>query len=176
MRRIIGFVGAVAAVTALGVSATSAQKGVPAVPSSIQTEHEEIHEALVALTKAEGAVGAAANELAAVLHPHFVREEEIALPPLGLLAPLAAGKTPDGMAEALVMSDTLRKEMPRMLEEHKGIRAATDKLLQVARTERHSAGEAFAATLALHAQTEEQVLYPAAILVGEVIRARTPKR
>lgn len=160
-------------VIALGGGLSARAPQAPAAPSSIQAEHHEIHEALVALTKANGPVGAAAKELAATLHPHFVREEEIALPPLGLLAPLAAGRTPDGMKEALVMSDTLKKEMPRMLEEHKAIRAATEQLARVARAEGHAAGQAFAATLAAHALMEEEVLYPAAILVGDLIRART---
>ena len=170
------FVGIVAVVIPLALSAAPAQKGALTAPASIHAEHEEIHEALGALTKATGPVGAAAQELASVLHPHFVREEEIALPPLGLLRPLAAGKTPDGMREAVVMSDTLRKEMPRMLEEHKGIRSAVEKLQRVGREERHAGAEAFAVKLTLHAQTEEEVLYPAAILVGEVIRARMPRQ
>jgi hypothetical protein len=164
----------VMAALTLFISAPSAQAPqAPQAPASIRAEHHEIHEALVALTKAPGAVGSAAKELAATLHPHFVREEEIALPPLGLLAPLAAGTTPDGMKEALVMSDTLKKEMPRMLEEHKAITAATGKLARVARAEGHADGLAFASALALHARTEEEVLYPAAILVGDLIRARS---
>jgi len=69
------------------------------IPQSLQTEHEEIHEALTNATRAPGRVGAAAKELAAVLHPHFERENQIALPPLGLLAPLAAGQTPAGLQE-----------------------------------------------------------------------------
>lgn len=164
---------AILTVMALGGAVSAGAPQALAPPASIQAEHHEIHEALVALTKVAGPVGTAAKELAATLHPHFVREEEIALPPLGLLAPLAAGKSPDGMKEALAMSDTLRKEMPRMLEEHKAIRAATEKLATTAKAERHTAGQTFAATLALHAQTEEEVLYPAAILVGDLIRARS---
>lgn len=156
--------------------AASAQPTALAAPESIRIEHEAIHGALVEATKAPGAVGAAAKELAEVLHPHFVREEEIALPPLGMLAPLAAGKTPAGMKEALEMSDTLRKEMPRMLEEHKAIRAAVEKLLKVARQEKAAQAEEVAEELALHARTEEEVLYPAAILVGDLIRARTAGR
>ena len=168
--------GVVTVVVPLALSAAPAQKVTLSAPASIHAEHEEIHEALVALTKAAGPVGAAAQELASALHPHFVREEEIALPPLGLLRPLAAGTTPDGMPEAVVMSDTLRKEMPRMLEEHTRIRSAVDKLRRVAREERHAGADAFASKLAMHAQMEEEVLYPAAILVGEVIRARMPRR
>jgi iron-sulfur cluster repair protein YtfE (RIC family) len=143
-------------------------------PASIKTEHEAIHQALVDATKVPGEVGQAARELADVLHPHFVREEMIALPPLGLLAPLASGETiPEAvLAEALKMSETLRKELPRMLEEHKAIRAAVQKLARVAGQEKKTEQEQFARDLALHAQTEEQVLYPAAVLVANLIRAR----
>ena len=61
------------------------------IPQSVQAEHAAIHSTLVEATQAPGRVGTAAKELAEVLHPHFVREEQIALPPLGLLAPLATG-------------------------------------------------------------------------------------
>ena len=149
-----------------------AQKPAMQIPQSLQTEHEAIHSALVAATKASGQVGAAAKELATVLGPHFKREDEIALPPLGLLAPLAAGQTPAGMEAVLAMTDALRKEMPRMLDEHKRIRSATEKLRAAAREAKASVHEQFAENLASHAQTEEEVLYPAAILVGDIIRLR----
>jgi hypothetical protein len=152
-----------------------AQKAAIQIPESLQIEHRAIHHALEEATRAPGAVGAAAKELAAVLGPHFKREDEIALPPLGLLAPLAAGKKPAGMEAALAMTDALRKELPRMLEEHKRIRNATEKLRVAAREAKASVHEQFAKDLALHAQTEEEVLYPAAILVGEVIRTRMAK-
>ena len=159
-----------------GRADAAAQKSVIAIPQALQVEHHEIHEALAQATRAPGRVGAAAKELAAVLDPHFARENQIALPPLGLLAPLAAGKTPAGLQEALAMTDALRREMPRMLDEHKRIRAATEKLLAVAREEKAPAQEQFAERLAAHAQTEEEILYPAAILVGDIIRARMAKK
>lgn len=144
------------------------------IPKSVQTEHDEIHSTLVEATKAPGQVGVAAKELAKVLHPHFVREEQIALPPLGLLAPLSAGEhLPETVvSEALSMTDSLRSELPLMLEEHKAIHAAVEKLRLAARAEHATKYERLAAQLALHAQTEEQVLYPAAILVGDIIRSR----
>jgi hypothetical protein len=142
------------------------------IPSSVAREHKKIHDALTAATKAPGAVGAAARELAGVLGPHFEREEQIALPPLGLLAPLAAGERPPGMNDMLAMTDALRKEMPRMLAEHQHIRAAVERLRSVARAAHASEQVELADELAAHALTEEEVLYPAAILVGEVIRAR----
>lgn len=153
-----------------------AQTSLITIPRSLQTEHEEIHKALMEATRAPGRVGAAAKELAAVLDPHFERENQIALPPLGLLAPLAAGETPAGQQEALAMSDALRKELPRMLEEHKRIRAATEKLRAAARDEKAAVHEHLAEALASHARTEEEIMYPAAILVGDIIRARLAQK
>jgi hypothetical protein len=146
------------------------------IPQSIQAEHEAIHSELVEATKAPGRTGAAAKALAEVLHPHFVREEEIALPPLGLLALLAAGtKLSDVQeSEALAMTDSLRRELPKMLHEHKQIRAAVEGLRHAASEERALRYQQLADQLALHAKTEEEVLYPAAVLVGDLIRAKQP--
>jgi iron-sulfur cluster repair protein YtfE (RIC family) len=144
------------------------------IPESIEREHAAIHTLLVEATQAPGRVGSAAKALASVLHPHFVREEEIALPPLGLLAPLAAG-TPIGeavLADALAMTEALRAELPRMLDEHQRIRTAVEALRLAAAAEQATKFEELAAQLALHAQSEEELLYPAAVLVGDMLRAR----
>jgi len=154
------------------ITDSHAHHGALAIPKSVQIEHEAIHAALVEATQRSGRVGAAANELAKVLHPHFVREEEIALPPLGLLAPLAAGERPaEAMKIALEMSESLQAELPKMLEEHVNIRAAVEALRVAAKAEGAIEAERLAEELALHAKTEEEVLYPAAILVGMQIRA-----
>ena len=142
------------------------------IPRSVQTEHEASHNILKESTRAMGRVGSAAQELAKILHPHFVREEEIALPPLGLLSRLAGGDFTADMADILPMTDALKRELPQMLEEHKAIRAAVENLRVAARAENAEKYERLANDLALHAQTEEELLYPAAILVGEMIRAR----
>jgi hypothetical protein len=142
------------------------------IPASMRAEHEEIHAALERATNAPGRVGEAARALAKVLHPHFVREEQIALPPLALLAPLARGEFTETMRDVLPMTDSLRAELPHMLEEHVAIRAATQRLGEVARAERNTAVTRLAEQLALHAKSEEEMFYPAAVLVGDIVRAR----
>ena len=142
------------------------------IPASIRAEHEEIHGALERATTASGRVGEAARALASVLHPHFVREEQIALPPLGLLAPLARGEFTETMLEVLPMTDSLRAELPHMLEEHVAIHAAAERLGDVARAERNTAVARLAEQLALHAKSEEELFYPAAVLVGDIVKAR----
>ena len=46
----------------------------------------------------------------------------------------------------------------------------------MAQKEKASAYEQFAEELTSHARSEEEVLYPAAILVGDVIRARLSQK
>ena len=144
-----------------------------AIPESMRAEHGDIHAALERATHAPGRVGEAARALAKVLHPHFVREEQIALPPLGLLAPLARGDFTPAMLAVLPMTDSLRAELPRMLQEHEAIRAATVTLGEVARAEHNAPAGRLAEQLALHAKSEEELFYPAAVLVGDIVRARS---
>ncbi len=146
------------------------------IPRSMKIEHEEIHGALIDATRAPGRTGEAARELAKILHPHFVREEEIALPPLGLLEPLAKGEYGPEMLGVLSMTDALRAELPAMLRQHEAIAAAARRLEQAAKEEGNQEAERMAKQLQLHAETEEQLFYPAAILVGEVVRARAARK
>lgn len=142
------------------------------IPQSLKSEHEELHSMLVRATQASGATGEAARAVAAVLHPHFVKEEQFALPPLGLLAPLARGEWAAEMRDVLPLTDKLKAELPQMLSEHRGIVAALDKLEQAARAEGHAEYAEFAEKLKLHAQTEEEVSYPTAILIGEYVKLK----
>jgi hypothetical protein len=145
------------------------------IPKPLQVEHEALHAMLVDATREAGAVGEAAREVARLLHPHFVREEEFALPPLALLSPLASNGPSAGMKEALAMTRRLKAELPAMLAEHGQIVEALQKLEAAARAAGLPKYEEFAAALKLHAQTEEQVLYPAAILVGDYLELALPR-
>jgi hypothetical protein len=97
------------------------------IPAPLQREHEALHARLVKATREPGVVGEAAREVARLLHPHFVREEEFALPPLGLLAPIAGGRITPEMAEVLPMTRRLETELPQMLEEHRRVVEALEK-------------------------------------------------
>jgi len=142
------------------------------VPKPLKEEHAELHAELVAATKAGGRMGEAAKSVAQVLHPHFVKEEEYAMPPLGLLQMLAEGKLPHDIPAAIAMTDRLKKDLSHMLHEHKAVIAALHKLMEAAENERKPEYVYFAEKLKLHAQTEEEVLYPAAILVGEYLKLK----
>jgi iron-sulfur cluster repair protein YtfE (RIC family) len=143
-----------------------------AIPSSLKDEHEKLHAELEAALKVPGRIGQAARRVVAALHPHFVREEEIALPPLALLVPLSQAPPTPEMQGILLLTDALKRELPEMLKEHQAIGKALDELAQVAREEGAPAYAELSDKIRAHALQEEQILYPAAILVGEVVRSR----
>jgi hemerythrin superfamily protein len=101
-----------------------------------------------------------------------VKEEEFALPPLGLLPALSRDEVDETAKSVLSMTDRLKSEMSEMLEEHKMVVAALKNLIAAAEAEKKPEHARFAEKLMLHAQTEEEVLYPAAILVGEYLKLR----
>lgn len=138
----------------------------------MKLEHEELHAALVQATKTGGKTGEAAKAVAKVLHHHFVKEEEFALPPIGLLSLLARGKIDKKMLGVLAMTDRLKAELGQMLHEHKAVVAALKKLVAAAKKEKLPEHARFAEKLMLHAQTEEEVLYPAAILIGDFLKLK----
>lgn len=139
------------------------------IPNPLVTEHEALHERLVALTRLTGATGSAAREVARRLHVHFEKEERYALPPLGLLAELAGTGVNDAMAPVVAMAAHLEAELSQMLAEHRDIVAALQALRAAARAEERPDALAFADALESHAAVEEQVMYPAAVLVGRLV-------
>ena len=145
------------------------------IPRPLKLEHEELHEQLRRATRESGGLSEAAKAVAKLMHRHFVKEEEYALPPLGLLPLLAQGQVTPDMAAVLPMTDKLKAELGEMLAEHKSIVAALRRLADVAKRENKPEYAEFADKLILHAQTEEEVSYPTAILIGEYLKLRLNK-
>ena len=142
------------------------------IPVPLKQEHEALHDQLRQATQAGGEVGELADALARLMHPHFVKENQIALPPLGLLAALAHGDATPEMAGVLALTDRLEAELPTMLAEHQAINDALQRLRDAAQRAGRSEIVDFAQQLKQHARTEEEVMYPAAILVGKFVRQR----
>jgi hypothetical protein len=142
------------------------------IPKPLKSEHEELHTTLVRATKEAGALGAAARAVAKLMDPHFAKEEQFALPPIALLPRLARGDVTSDLEEILVLSDRLQHELAGMLNDHKEIVNALKGLLATAREEDRVEYVEFARQLIRHAQMEELVMYPAAILAGRYIRLK----
>jgi len=146
------------------------------IPETLKEEHDDLHEELARVTDIGGGTGEAAKKVAAIMHPHFIKEEEFALPPLGLLAPLAKGEVKKEMEDVLHLTERLKAELSQMLAEHRAIIDSLLKLADVATRENKLEIAFFAKKLILHARTEEEVLYPASILVGEYLKIKLNKQ
>ena len=142
------------------------------LPRVLRTSHEELHEEMVAATRLGGQTGAAAQAVVRVLFPHILLEEEFGIPPLSLLPRLARGEISADMASVLRWTELLKAELPRMLDEHKQIVEALKGFLRAATAEQHSGYARLAEKLSVHVQLEEEVLYPASIVVGEYLKLK----
>lgn len=144
------------------------------VPPAIKTEHEHLHHQLDAAISSGGKTGAQASKVASILVVHFQEEEAYAMPPLGLLEPLAHDQpvAETQAKQAIQMADRLRHEYDKMLKEHHAMTVELRELAAAAREESKPDQARFAEELIVHAQNEEQVLYPATLVIGDYLKLR----
>jgi hemerythrin-like domain-containing protein len=76
----------------------------------------------------------------------------------------------------LTLTERLEADLPAMLEEHQAIVAALQRLREAAERAGRKDIVAFAEQLVQHARTEEEVMYPAAVLVGRHVRLLLAQR
>ena len=145
------------------------------IPPSLKHEHGEMRASLEISAKAAGKSGEAAREVARLLAPHFKKEEEYALPPLDALVVLAGGGVPDHPEAIIAKADRLKHELADMLREHQAIAKALERLYDTATGDARPELARFARKLLLHAQMEEQIYYPASLMVGEYLKMRAAK-
>ena len=137
------------------------------VPVSLKSGHEAIQAGLKRAMAEPGVLGENARTIARIMSGHMLREEKFALRPLGLLKALARGETPAELAEMVKLAQALRIEMPQMIDEHRQIAQALHALAGNAEAAGKPEYVALAEEMLLHAHIEEDVLYPAAVLIGK---------
>jgi hypothetical protein len=136
------------------------------IPASIQGDHDSLRTRMKRAMREQGKTGEFAREIMQVMDGHMMREEKFALKPLGLLRILGRGETPRDLADALEMVRGLKREMPQMMDEHRQIAELLRRMASAAEAEGRQEYVALAEEIILHAHLEEDVLYPAAMLVG----------
>jgi hypothetical protein len=140
------------------------------MPRSLRLEHDELNQLLAAWKHEPGLLGEEIRRVARLLEPHARKEEAFAMPALGLIARLARGEVNPEMAQVFPHTDWLKNNAATLIAEHRMILAAIEKMLEAARLARRLDCIDFGERLMNHLRTEEEVLYPAAILVGEYLR------
>jgi len=140
------------------------------IPSLIREEHVELHRSLSKLVTLRGDVGVEAKKLEEVLRPHFEKEEELAMPLLGLLKYMAMGRPIEDRQRAAELAEKFAAEYEKMLQEHVEITRALESLEASAKKARKRAALTFAKNLRQHATLEEEILYPAALLIRNALK------
>jgi len=140
------------------------------VPKAITHGHDNLIAELKDVIDMGGRIGEKARLLGLVMAPHFKKEEEYALPPLGLLLALSEGGWEINAQEAIKMADNLQFKLEEMTIEHQNILRIMNEFKLISEEENNIAGRLFIKSLTLHIELEDQVLYPATILVGNYLK------
>ena len=144
------------------------------VPEALRLCHEAFIAEFTRATKEKGTVGDAAREIEKLAEAHFAKAKE-AFPPLALLPLLSEGKVSPQMGKALPMAKRLKASLPQIRREHRELIAGLKKLREAAKEEGQTEYVRFAERLIWHIQEEEEVLYPAVLLVGELVKEKLGK-
>lgn len=147
--------------------------GKPEVPAAIKKEHVELLDAIGKLALLPDSTGRAAVKLNELMQHHFKEEETYVLPPLGNLPLLAGGQLPEHSKEVIGLTEKLKTELSHMHAEHQLIKAFMDELIEAAASENHPEAIALEKAISEHAAIEEEVYFPAAIMVGEYLKLKT---
>jgi len=142
------------------------------IPQSLLEEHAELHTSLEVAVQVGGPIGDAARQVLAVVEPHMAREQRVALPPLRLLPRLASGEMGTDMTAMLAVTEQLRTELPTLRKEHVAIKRALEVLWAAAWGEGKPEYAFLAQRINHHVEVDEEVLYPAALVVGDYLRLR----
>ena len=141
------------------------------VPESLTEEHHELFHELRELASEKNETGEAVRDLLAVLEPHFEKEEESAMPLLGALGLLSEGRALPNPAEAMSLHAKFSSDHLHMLKEHSQIKELVERARATALKDGKAHVAAVMDELEHHAKIEEEVLYPAALLVGAFAKA-----
>ena len=146
--------------------------GKPDMPSSIKNEHDSLLARLRMITLFQDSTGMVATKLLELMEHHFREEENFVFPPLGLLPSLASSEIPEKSKQVIQLTEKLKSQLTHLSVEHQQVKAYLDELVQAAAKENHPEVIAFTHDVHKHAAVEEEVYFPAAILVGEYLKLR----
>ena len=147
--------------------------GKPEVPSSIKKTHEYLLAQIQKMTSYKDSSGRVAKKLEELMQHHFQEEEDLILPPLGLLPLLANGQIPEQSEDVILLSENVKSMLNHMSVEHQLINAYIKELIEASNKENLPEIIKFENEVIKHAISEEEVFFPASILIGEYLKLRS---
>ncbi|HYC14669.1 MAG TPA: hypothetical protein VEC75_10480 [Stellaceae bacterium] len=144
------------------------------IPQSIRLDHEEAIRQLTAVAHRKGRTGEIARKALEVFKAHIRREEEYILPPLTLAPAIAEGRINPDMRWAIAMADRIKADREIIFAEHTTITAWMNQLAEAARRAHQEDVVDLAKSLVADSLNDTEVMEPAAIVIGEYLRAKLP--
>ena len=144
----------------------------PEVPLVILEDHHYFLDKLEQVTSYQDSTGYTARELYEVMEYHFKEEEDYVLPPLGILPLLAKGELPENSKEIITLTEKFRENSDVMLAEHQMITHFLGEMMRAAERENHQELVGFDGELQKHAVLEEEILFPAVLLIGDYLKQK----
>jgi len=142
--------------------------GKPVLPASIKNEHESLLKQVRTVSQYEDSTGMVARKLLELMEHHFNEEENYVLPPLGLLESIANDQLPKESKEVAMMIEYFKTQRQHLSAEHQMIAAHLKEMSNAAAIDSHDI-KRFIQEVEDHAALEEEVLFPAAILIGDYL-------
>lgn len=143
---------------------------------ALKAKHEELMGEVSAASKLEGPMGSAAREVEWILRPHLRKEEEVALPALEALRAIVRRARPKELQAMADMTDRLEREMSDIAAQHAVIVLALEGLASAAKLARDERHIELTRKLADYMKMEQTVIYPAAVLVGDIVKEQLAKK
>lgn len=140
------------------------------VPNALIHGHQNLIEEMERVIAIGGRIAEKAKILKNVMIVHFKKEEDYALPPLGLLLSLTEGSWQVNAEEAIKMADNLQSRLEEMTQDHLKIVNILNELKLIVEEEKNIVAKYFIKDLMLHIELEDEVLYPTTILVGNYLK------
>lgn len=144
--------------------------------TALKAAHEELMHEVSAASKLDGPVGSAAREVEWILRPHLRKEEEVALPALEALKAIVRRARPKELQAMADMTDRLEREMSDIAAQHAVIVLALEGLASAAKLAGDERHIELTRKLADYMKMEQTVIYPAAVLVGDIVKEQLAKK
>lgn len=139
-------------------------------PKPLKQGHANLRQDINSIIAQGGKLGIKAKELLEVLSKHFKKEEKFALPPLSLLLMISEGHWEINKQTAIEMAEELRENLLEMKKDHQNINNILKDFKIIAQEENNFKAIRFCRDLEIHVEIEDQVLYPASMLVGHYLK------
>jgi hypothetical protein len=140
------------------------------VPRALLHGHDEARAELVRATMEGGRIAKAGRRVAELCLPHFEREEKDVFPVLALLPYLEQGNLRPEMMDVMPLISNFRATHGAIDDDHQLILSAIEDLLQAAHKEKNREFAEFAYNLRVHERIEDEVIYPAVVLIGKYLQ------